>query len=512
MRGKKALVAAAPWLWLVLTSVGARPLVAQTASPYVPLHHWAMPYVEHLISTGAIVDPTPLTRPIRQSDLLRALEAADTSGPGGAARATVRRLLEEFRPHVTGSHYRVALGAGLAAASYTVRDPLEMDRGVPPRQAMRRGFASGSGEVLLAFGPFVAVTDPTVDTRLQYDPDWRAIENTATRWEEGYVAGQWRYGEAFFGILDRNWGPSGVQGVLLSDDPYSMDHLSLSIGTERVRLSTIATQLDPIDTGAVVNRYQIHHRLWIKPGGPRGRWTVALWEASVLSGVGRSLEPWYLNVATLSFLRQGRGPNANSFAGFDVERRARSTLFGQVMLDDVQLSRQTATDRKPASYAFTVGAKGRLARALAWTVFYTQVANLTYRNEDDQQVPLYHSLGTGRNFSDYDQATVKASWLTRPGLLLEPEVTVLRQGEGDPRLPHPLPPAYPTTATLFEGVVQRVVRLAVGGSWQYHGFSVTGSGGLHLIHNVGHVAGANDTRWLGSLGVTYRLAWERALP
>src|SRR5256885_7044347 len=39
-------------------------------------------------------------------------------------------------------------------------------------------------------------------------------------------------------------------------------------------------------------------------------------------------------------------------------------------------------------------------------------------------------------------------------------------------------PAYPATATLFQGVVQRVVRLAVGGSWQYHRLSVTGNGGV----------------------------------
>src|SRR2546426_10609155 len=84
---------------------------------------------------------------------------------------------------------------------------MELGGGVPPRPAVRRGFASGSGEVLLAFGPFVGVTHPTVDTRLQYDPDWRAATDNATRWEEGYVSGQWRCGEAFFGILDRNWGP-----------------------------------------------------------------------------------------------------------------------------------------------------------------------------------------------------------------------------------------------------------------------------------------------------------------
>jgi hypothetical protein len=498
---------------IVATAFSAAPLAAQTASPYVPLHHWAMPYVEYLISAGVVADPTPLTRPLKQADLVVALEAADTIRLGRAAKAIMRRLRREFRPRVRAPRYRVELGAGIAAASYTVRDPLELGRGVPPRQAVRRGFASGSGQLLLALGPFVGVTHPTVDTRLQYDPDWRATGDNATRWEEGYISGQWRHGEVFFGILDRNWGPSGVQGVLLSDDPYSMDHLYLSIGTERVRVAAIATQLDSRtdSIGAIVNRYMIYHRFWIRP---RGRWTVSLWEAAVLSGVGRQLEPWYLNLGTISALRQGStGTNANSFVGVDFERHAGTTLFGQFMLDDIQVSRKTASDRKPTSYAFTLGAKGHLRRrAAAWTLFYTQVANLTYRNEDNLQVPLYNFLGTGRNFDDYDQLTATASWLPRVGLLLQPEVTVLRQGEGDPRLPHPLIPAYPTTATLFQGVVERTIRLALTARWQDRDLSFTAGGGVHLIHNAGHVTGVSDTRWVGSIGLSYRLAWENALP
>ena len=50
---------------LLLCLVAWQPatLASQGASPYVPLHHWAMPYVEHLIARGALADPTPLTRP-----------------------------------------------------------------------------------------------------------------------------------------------------------------------------------------------------------------------------------------------------------------------------------------------------------------------------------------------------------------------------------------------------------------------------------------------------------------
>jgi len=487
-------------------------LAGQEASPYVPLAHWAMPYVEQLISTGVLEDPTPLTRPLKQVDLVRALKRADTTNLGAAATATIRRLHAEFKPHVRGPRYRVDLNGGLAAATYTVRDPLELGRGVPPRQPGNHGFANIGGQLLFAFGPFVGVSHPTVDTRLQLDPDWFGTSDNATRFAEGYVSGQWRFGELFFGILDRNWGPSGIQGVLLSDNPYSLDHLALTVGMPRIKLQVYVTQLDTRtdSTGAPVNRYMVQHRLWIRP---EGRWTVALWEGSVLSGVGRQLELWYLNAATLGLLRSSStGTNANHFVGADFERQAGLTVFGQFMLDDIQVSRKVAADLKPTSYAFTVGVKGRLTETATLAAFYTQVANLTYRNEDNLQVPLYHSLGTGRNFDDYDQATARLTLLTQPGLLLQPEVTLLRQGQGDPRLPHPLVPDYPATATIFQGVVERTLRLALGANWQHPSWGLVANGGVHLIHNAAHVTGADDTRWVGSLGFELRLHGEGSLP
>jgi hypothetical protein len=219
-------------------------------------------------------------------------------------------------------------------------------------------------------------------------------------------------------------------------------------------------------------------------------------------------------LATISYLRSNNArTNGNNFLGVDVERHGGTTLFGQFMLDDIQVSRNLPGDYKPVSYALTVGAKGRAPTpAATWIVFYTQVANITYRNEDDLQVPLYHLLGTGRNFSDYDQATAKLSVLVHPTLLVEPEVTVLRQGEGDPRLPHPLEPQYPTTAVLLQGVVQRTVRLALGGSWQAGGVGVTGSGGVHFLSNYGHVTGASKTEFVGSIGVTFRFHHQDVLP
>src|SRR6266511_4394111 len=105
---------------------GGAILAAQEPSPYLPLGHWATPYVEHLIATGVIADPAPLTRPIREADLVRALRAVDTTAARASVRATVRRLLAELERGNGAPRYYLAGDAGAAVATHALRDPLEI--------------------------------------------------------------------------------------------------------------------------------------------------------------------------------------------------------------------------------------------------------------------------------------------------------------------------------------------------------------------------------------------------
>jgi hypothetical protein len=500
-------------LWLLLSV--ATPLAAQEASPYVPLQHWAMPYVEHLIATGVLTDPTPLTRPLRRADLVLALQAADTFDVSDASYAMVRRLLREFKPRLHGPQYRVAVDAGVSAATYAVRDPLEQGRGRPATPypyGPSRVFENVGADLELLFGPGIAVTHPYEDRRLRFDQDWYDTRKNGLRTAEAYLDGQWRYAEVFFGALDKNWGPSGVQGLLLSDNPYNLDHFAFAVGPPRVQLQAIVTELDPgVDsTGATVNRYMMEHRLYLHP---HGRWTFSIWEGTEWPGVGRQPEPWFLNALNLGLIvrgYQGIG-NAKSFVGSDVERHGAVTLFGQFLLGDIHINRGTPEELKPVSYGLTAGAKGGFG-GNAWTLFYTQVANFTYREFDTLRTPLFHSLGLGRNFDDYDQATAKLGILTRPGVLFEPEITVLRQGEGDPRLPYPPVASWPATPVIFQGVVERTVRLALGGRWEGPRLGFVANAGVHFVHNASHITGASATHFVGSVALTFRLHSEGALP
>src|SRR5207245_5437978 len=93
---------------LLVSSALSQRAAAQDASPYVPLQHWTMPYVEHLIARGVIPDPTPLTRPLKRADLVRVLRGVDTLTVGAKAAQTVRRLLAALDWPGHGPRYRVA--------------------------------------------------------------------------------------------------------------------------------------------------------------------------------------------------------------------------------------------------------------------------------------------------------------------------------------------------------------------------------------------------------------------
>ncbi len=506
--------------WLLaspaLTGGAGATLAAQDASPYVPISYWATPYLEHLIARGAVEDPTPLTRPFVQADVVRVLARADTARLNAAERRVVRDILADLTRDNPGAKpwVRADASVALAAASQARRDPLRAAGG-------EHGTVAGGLALQALFGPVALVTHPYFDTRLKYDPDYFGKQDrfVAGRNAEAYIDARWRFGEAFFGSLDRNWGPPGIESLILSPSPYSFDQLGLVIGTRRVQLQAVVAQLDDDTSGIASHRYFIAHRLVWRPSGAT---TLGLWEGEIAAGPARTLEPWFANVLNLGLLVEyDRDVNVNSLLGADLETRiGRSRLFAQLLLDDIQIDRRTAGDSEPPSYGLTVGA-ATAVRGVVLTGYYTRVTNLTYRTPNPAETVESRFVGLGRNFSDYDQLTLQASVIAGPGVLLAPEATLLRQGEGDFRLPYPPVAAYGSTPTIFSGIVERTVRLALGATWQLGGgggggggggvWGLSGNGGVHFIHNAGHGMGVSDTKWVGGVALSYRFHFQGAL-
>ena len=493
------------FLLLLLVPAGA---TAQEASPYLPISHWSTPYLDHLIATGRIADPSPLSRPFKAQDVVRALDAVDSTVVTGSEWAVVKRIRSDLGRRLPAPSARLDLHAGVTGSSHARRDAL---RNAGPGHAT----FSGGAALTLAFGPVVLVTHPYFDTRLKWDPDYFGKKDRviAGRAAEAYVSAQWRYGELFFGSVDRNWGPRIAEGLLVSPSPYGYDHFAARIGTDGVFFEGLITQLDDIaDTAGVPNhRYFIAHRFTIRPGNT----TFSLWEGTIVAGSDRQLEPWFANIFTLGILQQyDQDAQANNLLGFDVTTQIKRTrAFASLLIDDIQVDKQTAGDREPPSYGFTAGAQGGIGR-FGWTAFYTQVSNLAYRTPNPAEALMRRSVGLGRNFSDYDQLTLRGSMMAGPGVVLEPEITLLRQGEGDFRLPYPTVAQFDSTPTIFAGVQERTLRLAIAGRVAHGGgrWVVSGDGGVHLVSNAGHVTGADRTRWVGRIAVEWRTKKEGRIP
>lgn len=481
--------------------------LVQDASPYVPISHWSMPYVEHWIARSVLVDPAPLTRPFTRRDLAAALAGVDTALLAGRERRVLAAVRAELHDAEREAAVRVNAHASIGGASHSRRDPL---RAAGPDM----GTAAAGGALELRLGYVTAVTHPYFDTRLRRDPDYRGKKDRviAGRNAAAYIAAQARFGELFFGIVDRNWGPPALEGLLVSPAPYGYDHVFLALGTSAIRVEGLIAQLDdlPDTAGVQHHRYYVAHRLLLRP---RGRTTFALWEGTLVAGPERTLEPWYANILNLGLLAQyDQGSSANNQLGMDLETRiGRARLFASVLIDDIQVDRGGAGDDEPTSYGLTLGARGGVGH-LSWTSFYTRVANLTYRTPLVTETIMRRGVGLARDFSDYDQITLRASTLIGPGILVTPEVTLLRQGEGDFRQPYPPAANYATTPVFLAGIVERTVRLAVGARADSRRLGLRGDAGVHFVRNAGHVSGARDTRFVGSVALEYRLTWSSVLP
>lgn len=516
-------------LLVCLVAWAGAPLAAQTESNrYLPISSWLSPFVEHLARAGVLRGLDPLTRPLRRADVARALAAVDTSALRGSARSLVRLLAGELAERRDTVRWRVdanlALLGGSDARRWALRQPRD-SMGMPYDSA---GLFPEAGLAASLELPHLAlVTHPRLDNRLRYDPDYTGKKDRAIagRNDEAYLVSSWRYLDVFFGTADRNWGSPDVEGLLLSPSPYAFDHLLVRLGPRRLRLELLATQLDDLpfhDSESLplvllASRYLSMHRLVAMPSE---RLSFALSEAALYAnnnGHFRSFEPWYLNPLNLFLLAQfGHDvTTSNALVAADVSYQLRRTvrLFGQLYLDDVQVDTREQADKEPPGYGFTVVASGgAMAGAASWSASYTRVSNAAYRTPANEEQYTLRRVGIARNFSDYDQITLRATMAPRRRALVSGELTYLRQGEGDLHQRFPPVEAYNDSLDFLTGVIERTVRIAAQLAWSPRdGVNLSADLGRHFITNAGHLAGASDGRWVWRMRAEVWSGFEGAL-
>ncbi len=492
-------------LHLVLAlALVAGPAAAQ-ASPYVPLDDPLLPLFEHLVARGDVTDPTPMVRPFRRRDALEALAGAVRADP-----ALVRRLREAWGDPGAKAWGEVAGRAGLQAYTAAGRDDARPDGpgGTRPYADLALG---------AALDKVVARSRFAIEPRLSDDPDWpgRRDLDVVGRAIEAYASAQFTYGSVFYGQLDRQWGPEGEPGAALSGFRYPRTDFGIELGPAGVRLRSLWTDLrDETDSaGATVHRYFAAHRLDLRLSR---RLTVGLWETVVIAGKDREFESIFRNPFSLSLLANtyGFGEKGNVMVGADVTWRAlgATTVRAELAVDDLNYKEREDPDRAPDRLALALGASGPLGERLSWSAHYALATSTAFRAADPFESFVDAGTGLGRSATDYDRFAVRVGVPVGGEWLLQPEASLLRQGEGRLADPFPPPGERGSTPQLFTGTMERTWALGARLDGRAGPLDLAARGGYHHVQNAGHERGVTDHRFEGRLQATFRLGRRGVLP
>jgi hypothetical protein len=508
----------ASFLRLVAACVVAGPstLLSQ-ASAYVPLDDVAYTYVNALMARGLFRELSTLERPYTERALRVAVDSARTGEPGPVISSYLDAL------YVAVEKYAVRPGNSDTTASETFRARGTVDVYATAQTSGRRELmlADSSNAVkpgasirlLMAGGPVVGFTRVLVDNRLNVDPEYagRKDRKINGRTEDGYVGGQWKFGQLSFGRVGRNWGPQSMDGLMLGDYAYTYDHLYGLIGNDKIHWSTVIARLDndvPA-TGPEVQRYFSIHRLALH----LGNWELAGTESYLYAGVSRGFEPTLanpFNILGLSWRNERQEGNLGLGGEASVRTERFGSFAGQLFIDDLQIDHSCNPNcKQPSSYGLTLTAEGLpLAGDQRWFASYTRVSNLAYNNKNPDEHYEVFGVGLGRGFSDYDEARLGLDLALFPLTPVRLYVAHRRQGEGSYNAPFPAPADYGTTPGIFQGVIMGVTRLGLSGSSRWRDVELGGDLGINHVTNDQHIVGETRIGFEGRVKFAIEPRWS----
>lgn len=527
-------------------------------SPYVPLDDIAYRYVDVMMARGDFRQLSALDRPYTVQALLSAIDSARAAQPSARIRGyldALETVVDKYsvrpRPRsprrydeprdgpalrvqdkVSGEMTTVISLDSLGGTTDTTGFEARSDPSTRSFPFRARGTVNFYGtaqtsarrelmlatdastfspaatiRVMMAGGPIAASIRPIIDTGLNEDIEFtgRRDRTLAGRTEDGYVTGQWTYGELFFGRTARNWGPPTVYGLQLGNYAYTYDHLYGRVGTDKLHFATVITRLEDYrDANAVATqRYFSIHRLALR----HAAWEIAATESYLYSGVGRRFEPSLsnpFNIFSLSWRNEAQDGNLG--LGLETSFRSRKgTLAAHVFLDDLQIDRCDEICKEPSSYGLTLTAEGLpLAGDQRWFASYARVSYLTYRTPTTPERYAAFNIGLGQGFSDFDDVRVGLDLALVPRTPLRFYVARRRQGEGDYRDPFPLPADYATTPGIFGGIVSSIVRFGVTGASRWSDLEFSGDIGMNRVDDDAELRGVSANGFQARV----KLAWE----
>lgn len=372
------------------------------------------------------------------------------------------------------------------------------------RQARRVNYESlRAGLTGEPFKRLAVYADFILDKELADDPHytgkkWRGFAGDI---DQAFVAYTAERITLIFGRFGQFWGP---RESLVFSPKQKLDGLGYTVRWGRLSLSYRLGALDGLnpdefDVTQFEPRYVAAHRIdWHFGNTLR----AGLFETVVFGGPGRQIDLFYLNPLIFYHGAQlNSNVNDNTMVGFDFDLQPRSGLliYGQMLVDDIQLDNKTQGDQEPDQLGFLIG--GYLADVLPQTdlqVEYERISNWTFNQMLARNRYLFngHPIGDVRG-NDYDLATVRVIHWWRDLLQSSLKMSYYRQGEG--RIDAPFTQPWTQVVGKYSepfptGVVERTATVSLGLKGFLTDFAfVDFETGVDWVRNRGHQRADNPT-------------------
>lgn len=217
----------------------------------------------------------------------------------------------------------------------------------------------------------------------------------------------------FIGRMDKNWGMINTPGLILSNNPYTYDHINFNYKNDYFRFSLFFARLEDDDTGRIfhgrdstyidyenIKSYISGHRLDINFNN---KFQIALTEMAIYGGENRPFELSYANPMTFYYgVQRNQRKEMSGLWSLDLFYKIHKniSLYSQFLIDDIIINNNPGIDdrgRYPDRFAMILSFRtgDLLLSGLNTDLSYVRVWNDTYQSRKTWESYQYEGLGLG---------------------------------------------------------------------------------------------------------------------
>nr|MBN2277806.1 hypothetical protein [candidate division Zixibacteria bacterium] len=366
-------------------------------------------------------------------------------------------------------------------------------------QSFRGGLAARPLKNVFVYGNFL------IDEALADNPDYtgKIWHGAGGETENAYIAYSTKRIDIIVGRYSSFWGPV-AHSLILSSTARSMDALSFRLKWGRLgftfqtgKLNSSLLLTDSIEV--YENRYFAGHRIDFRV---YDNLQLGLFETIIYGGMGRGLSLSYFNPLLFYHAVQlNDNTDDNTFLGLDLcwYINNRHKLYGQVLVDDLQIDDDEPGDREPPEIAWLAGVHTiDLFNFIDLQIEYVRIANRTYNQK--LELNRYENRGELLGYPmgpDFDRVNLVLTHWFESHQKAAIALTYQRRGEGrydDPWTEPWLEMESDYHESFPSGTVEKTVigTIYLSGFYFDHLF-MDFNGGLKRVTDYDNQAGDNRT-------------------